>query len=266
MSSPTHLPRCLRDACSLWLDDDDDDEISGDMLDAQDPPPERTSEEIRRQDLPIPAGMSPYATVGNANGFPTATAWSTTTEGTTDDGSDAEEVDQEIDNSDEADEHGEEQEEAERRRRPRRRRPWRPLILASPSGTNYADYGAADVAVVEPPHRGDSAHVSPVGGASENGEKCSGGSRHGVGPISTDSEEGCHNLRARSFEDGEVAAGREGEYHGNGVRRAGRRGAPPSPPLLLHELVALALRIGKGREEEFRREFQALLRRYVDVE
>ncbi|CAN0523330.1 unnamed protein product, partial [Laminaria digitata] len=43
----------------------------------------------------------------------------------------------------------EEEEEEERRRR------WRPVILASPSGTSYADYGPDDVAIVEPPHRGD---------------------------------------------------------------------------------------------------------------
>ncbi|CAM9512096.1 unnamed protein product, partial [Phaeothamnion confervicola] len=34
-------------------------------------------------------------------------------------------------------------------------RRWRPVLLASPCDTSYAGAGPADVAVVEPPHRGD---------------------------------------------------------------------------------------------------------------
>lgn len=261
MSSPTHLPRCLRDACSLWLDDDDDDPISGDTLDeggaqrASHPSPAGTDERARHEKLPT-AAKSPFATVGN--GFDVTAAGGASTKGTNE-GAGAD--------RDMGEEEGGEEREKGRRRGRSRRRPWRPVVLASPSGTNFADYGAADVVVIEPPHRGDSAHVSPSGSAS-NGGSCSNGSRPEiVDPVLAASDEARRKLPGRCRENGETAGagelrGKKGEFHSNGVSRAGKSGA--STPLM-HELVALALRIGKGREEEFRREFQALLRRYVDV-
>ncbi|CAM9225138.1 unnamed protein product [Scytosiphon promiscuus] len=268
VSSPTHLPRCLRDACSLWLDGNEG--VSGDAPDAagaqraSDLPPTGIDEGGHHRQHPVTA-ESPFATVGSANGLRAAGA--TTTEGPIHGGSEADADGGEDGGGDDGG-----VPEKGRRRGASRRRPWRPVILASPSGTNYADYGAADVAVVEPPHRGDSAHVSSGGGAS-NGGTCSNGSRPGADPSATVADQARRKLVARRFENGETAAGeaagKESGLHSNGaLRRADKGGGTPSvpPPPLLHELVALALRIGKGREEEFRREFQALLRRYVDVE
>ncbi|CAM9986039.1 unnamed protein product, partial [Hapterophycus canaliculatus] len=88
------------------------------------------------------------------------------------------------------------------------------------------------------------------------------GGRPRVDPTSKTSEETRREVLAKYFSNREWT-GRKGRLHSNGVPRTEKNGAPPP---LLHELVALALKIDKGREEDFRREFQALLRRYVDVE
>lgn len=82
---------------------------------------------------------------------------------------------------------------------------WRPLLLASPSDTSFHSYGPDDVAIVEPPHRGD-----------DDRKICFGGGVSASRGLGVDPPAG----------KGRVSA--EGE------------GAPP----LLHELVVLALRLG----------------------
>ena len=119
---------------------------------------------------------------------------------------------------------GEEEEEEERRRR------WRPLILASPSGTSYAEYGPDDVVIVEPPHRGD-----------DHGNVCRISPLSDLGEVTTEFPRGSPALTP----DEDLV------QHGE--------------PLLLHELVALALRVKKS-DRQFRRELEALLGRSLREE
>lgn len=187
VSSPTHLPRCLRDACSLWLD---------------------------------PQHKRP-PTAGGA--IPTA-------------GERAEDADaarhRERDNQGRAKREKEEEGGEKERTRPRRRRgSWLPLVLASPSDTSFAEYGPGDVAIVEPPHRGD-----------------------------TDGGPGSVTFEAGNFDGSSTADGASVARDLSGAEEA-------TPALLmLHDLVALALRVGKSSEEGFRKELQELLLRYVDKE
>lgn len=197
MSSPTHLPRCLRDACSLWLD-------------PQHQPPPRAE------------GAAP----------PTAAAERAGNAGAAD--------------------HGEKRDQGrlaeggggENRRR-RQRRSWRPLVLASPSDTSYAGYGPDDVAIVEPPHRGD----RDCGPGDGTAGARSGGPESAPIPAfsgASAAEEG------KELDDGALAA-----------RDLSEAAETTTPPLLLHDLVALALRVGKSSDKGFRKELQELLCRYV---
>lgn len=183
VSSPTHLPRCLRDACSLWLDP---------------PPPRRegtgrtTGHQTQNADTTNHGGQGSQESINENGGG-----------------------------------------EKERRRR----RPWRPLVLASPSDTNYAGHGPSDVAIVEPPHRGD--HDLGSGSASI--------------PVITG------NLAAGEgieVEDGDLVA----------RNLSGAEETTTPSLLLLHDLVGLALRVRRSSDEVFRQELQELLRRYVDIE
>eukprot|EP00752_Nemacystus_decipiens_P008617 g7696.t1 len=189
VSSPTHLPRCLRDACSLWLD-------------PQHPPPPRregtastTVHHLKNADTTGNGGHRNKERLEDWGGF-----------------------------------------EGEERTR-RRQRSWLPLVLASPSDTSYAGYGPDDVAIVEPPHRGDhdwgdSGPIAAIPGDSASAE-------------------------GKDAEDGDLAA-----------RTSSEAGAEetPAPLLLLHDLVALALRVRKSSGEDFRQALQELLSRYVDTE
>lgn len=140
--------------------------------------------------------------------------------------------------------------------------PWRPIILASPSGTSYAGYGPGDVAIVEPPHRGDSPHVlgesakiPTIGG--------DGSTSASIIPAPPDDSRRASTLEPGS---GDSAAGNSNNVEDDyamgerGLKELGEATAP----MLLHKLVAQALLVGKGREEQFRIDFQALLYRYVD--
>lgn len=210
MSSPTHLPRCLRDACSLWLD-------------SQHHPPSSAPSD----------GTAP--TVGER----------VKRAGTTDHGGQHNQArlkgQGEEEEEEQGGEHGGEKER-------RRRRLWRPLVLASPSDTNYAGYGPGDVAIVEPPHRGDSDRGL---GDGTTGAGYGGGRDSAPIPVSpADSADG----KGDEVVDGALVA-------------RDLLGAEETtiPLLLLHDLVALALRVGKSSDQGFRKELQELLRRYVDM-
>lgn len=95
VSSPTHLPRCLRDASSLWLE---------------------------------PPALNPNASCPTTQGAACLEEPSTAGDG----------IESNCDNIEE-----------------RLRNQWRPLLLASPSDTSFADFGPEDVAIAEPPHRPD---------------------------------------------------------------------------------------------------------------
>ena len=195
VSSPTHLPRCLRDACSLWLD-------------PQHQAPSRTQNRPSAGEHAEDAGTADHGRQDSRG---------------------------RIDEDD-----GEEEE--ERIRRPT----WLPLILASPSDTSYAGYGPSDVAIVEPPHRGD----HDWGG----GDRSAG--------ASTDS------APIPGFPDNSGAGeGEAAEDDGLAARDASEAEETSTTSLLLlHDLVGLALRVRKSSNGVFRRELQELLRRYVDVE
>ena len=197
VSSPTHLPRCLRDACSLWLDPQ------------HQPPP-------RPGDATPSAGQH-----ADVEGH-----------------SKQERLEEEEDGGDKA-------------RRRRQRRPWLPLVLASPSATSYAGYGPDDVAIVEPPHRGD--HGWGRGdGSIEIGSRDPGSAPTAVFPGDS-----------AGREDKEAEEG--GDLN---IRNSPKAEAEETatPLLLLHELVALALRVRRSSDEGFRTELQELLSRCVDIE
>lgn len=206
VSSPTHLPRCLRDACSLWLD-------------SPHPPPQRAE----------------GATLTAGKGAENAETTGRGGQG----------------NQGRLDEHGG-GEEGPGRGRGRRRQPrsWQPLVLASPSNTNYAGYGPGDVAIVEPPHRGDSDR-----GLGDGGITATGGNS-------------CRLDQAPSTVfrgDSGRGEGKEAEGGASEARDLSGAEETTTPSLLLHDLVTLALRVGKRDDEGFRRELQALLGRYVDI-
>ncbi|CAN0264877.1 unnamed protein product [Pylaiella littoralis] len=204
VSSPTHVPRCLRDACSAWLNSSHHDSLPKDGA------PSTRGEHVEL------VGIMEHGN-GEDEGD-----WV---------GSGGEEA-------------AKRNEEEDKERRRQRLRPWRPVILASPSGTSYADYGPGDVAIVEPPHRGDSAPKTPS--LPHSARRASTHVASGGDPAagtSKDVGEG-YELGERGFKEPRVA----------------------TAPMLLHELVALALVVGKGSEEQFRKEFQELLRRYTDNE
>lgn len=125
------------------------------------------------------------------------------------------------------DEGGEEEEEGRRRR-------WRPVIFASPSGTSFAEYGPDDVVIVEPPHRGDDEGIIDHDAALSDVGELRAESPGGTSPEDVTPDE---DLVQRSEED----------------------------PLLLHELVALALRVKKS-DRQFRRELEELIRRHLREE
>ena len=128
------------------------------------------------------------------------------------------------------DEGGEEEKEEEEDGRRR----WRPVIFASPSGTSYADYGPDDVVIVEPPHRGDDeGRVDSIAALPDVGQ------RRAESPHSGSPEE-------VTPDEGLVQHGEE-------------------DPLLLHELVALALRVKKS-DIQFRRELEELIGRRLREE
>eukprot|EP00903_Cladosiphon_okamuranus_P010536 g9966.t1 len=195
VSSPTHLPRCLRDACSLWLD----------------------------YEHQPPSGAEGALTDGEH----AENSATTNSGGQGDDGR--------------LHENGDGKE--ERRRRPS----WVPLVLASPSDTSYAGYGPEDVAIVEPPHRGD--HDWGSGGRT-TGDISNGGP--GSAPIP-------------GFPEGSVAGGGQEVEEGALVARDLSQAEEATAPLL-HHLVGLALRVRESSDEVFRKELQELLRRYVDME
>ncbi|CAN0465217.1 unnamed protein product [Ectocarpus sp. 8 AP-2014] len=225
VSSPTHLPRCLRDACSLWLDNNDHTPASA-ALDSTigKPGPEKGHEEEEEENLarmvngetePQKLCTRRASFLGNQGG-----SFDDTKPAKDDDL-----VRGDIDDQGEA-------------RRQHHQRQWRPLILASPSSTSYANYSPADVAIVEPPHRGDSSHHV--------------------------AEESPGSIAPETPESGGPPAaalnGRRGDF-------GGARSVPDPEdhvPLMLHELAAMALRVKPGSDKRFRLEFEALLRRYVD--
>lgn len=227
VSSPTHLPRCLRDACSLWLDSCHHNSLPRDAT-------HRTiGEHVEKTDA-MEHGDDEEAGEGQ----------------------------------EEADKHKEEEEGGgDKGRRRRHRLPsWRPVILASPSGTSYADYGPGDVAIVEPPHRGDSDRVWGDDAKSAN-VSSDGPSLASIIPALSDDARRASTLVAAS---GDSEAGKSQDVEADyalllAVERGFKEpGESTTAPLLLHELVALALRVGMSSEERFRTEFQALLRRYTD--
>lgn len=270
MSSPTHLPRCLRDACSLWLEppppvdphttganaparevatgtssagdgtygsdsnypqprdgvqvlasrtreeEDADREAAEEMLEAR-----QGDESTLRRRLEQPLDES---TPRRRFGKPLSTGkvlaknrevFSSAVSARQDDG----------EGEEGEGEKGEDKEEEWRRQ-------WRPVVLASPSGTSYADYGPDDVVIVEPPHRGDDE------GSVDRNEALS-----DLGELSPKSPDGSPE---EVVPDEDVA----------------QRG---EDPLLLHELVALALRVKKS-DRQFRRELEALLGRRLKEE
>lgn len=227
MSSPTHLPRCLRDACSLWLDNNDHHAPASDAHDSTVGKPgskEGQEEEEKEESLArMVRGEAGPQKLTTRRASLSGNQW-----GSLDDTLSAEANDMvrgDIDDQGEA-------------QRQQHQRQWRPLILASPSSTSYANYSPADVTIVEPPHRGDSNHHV--------------------------AEESRGTIAPETPETGEppVAAG-------NGTT-GGFGDATSIPdrqshaPLMLHELVAMALRVKPGSDKRFRLEFEALLRRYVD--
>lgn len=168
----------------------------------------------------------------------------------------------------EREEAAEHNEEEGRGRRRQTLPPWRPVILASPSGTSYADYGPGDVAIVEPPHRGDSGHVL---GDSTNtpptSDSSDGPTSAKVFPPVPDESRRASTIVAGSGDSAAVnSKDVEDDGYALGEHACMEPGEAAAPALLLHELVALALRIGKGSEEQFRIEFQALLLRYTGKE
>ncbi|CAN0061468.1 unnamed protein product [Ectocarpus sp. 6 AP-2014] len=226
VSSPTHLPRCLRDACSLWLDNNDHHTPASAALDSTigKPGSEKGHEEEEEENLArmvngeaepqeLPTRRAKF--LGNQGG-----SFDDTMPAKHDDF-----VRGDIDDQGEA-------------RRQHHQRQWRPLILASPSSTSYANYSPADVAIVEPPHRGDSSHHV--------------------------AEENRGNIAPEIPESGEPPAaasnGRRGDF-------GGARSVPAPEdhvPLMLHELAAMVLRVKPGSDKRFRLEFEALLRQYVE--
>lgn len=197
VSSPTHLPRCLRDACSLWLDP---------------------------QHRPPPGGDGATPTAGerpeNADTMARGGR----------------------------DKDGRRGENGGGEKRRRRRQPWLPLVLASPSDTNYAGYGPDDVAIVEPPHRGD--RDCGLGDGSTGGSSC--GRDPALIPVDPS--------------DSAAGGGKEVKNRALATSDSPEAGEAATPLLLLHDLVGLALRVGKSSDEGFRKELQELLRRYEDVE
>lgn len=280
MSSPTHLPRCLRDACSLWLEpplpvdphttganaparavatgtssagdgtcgsdsdypetrdgvqvlasrtreeEDADRGTADETLEAR-----QGDESTLRRRLEQPLDES---TPRRRLGKPLSTGkvltnnrevFSSAVSAKQDDG-DGEEGEGGAGEGEEGEgEKGEEKEEEWWRQ-------WRPVVLASPSGTSYADYGPDDVVIVEPPHRGDDE------GTVDRNEALS-----ELGELRTESPDGSPE---EAVPDEDVA----------------QRG---DNPLLLHELVALALRVKKS-DRQFRRELEALLGRRLKEE
>lgn len=200
VSSPTHLPRCLRDACSLWLNP---------------------------QHQPPPRAKDAAPTVGESaeNG-----------DITTDHG-----------RHDKQGRLAEDGRGGEKDSRQREQRRWLPLVLASPSDTSYAGYGPDDVTIVEPPHRGDTNRVSGDGSSGTS----SGGPDSAPNPVFPgDSAEG---------------EGGEAEHGALVAQNLSQAEGTATPLLLLHDLVALALRVRKSSDAGFRKELQELLRRYVDT-
>lgn len=260
VSSPTHLPRCLRDACSLWLHPPapcdplpsignlgsitppdggsgggdrcssdssesgcledklrfavgeekisisshgkDEDALAEQALDVE----QKSSPRLRtKRDEQAPLAWDKLVKVRDA------VARSTTIpDGNDDDGHDEEERGMELS--------------------------WRPVLLASPSGASYADCGPDDVAIVEPPHRGDNDDDR------------------------FNNELAFLETRGRAAASPDNRSQVENKNEGEGVPEA----SDEVP--MLHELVALALRVPKGGGERFRREFQALLRRHLRAE
>lgn len=154
VSSATHIPRCVRDACTLW--------------DGQ-----------PRMEAQLGGGFT-------AKDSQTV--------------SDVGQTAPEEDGEGEA-EHG-----------------WKPVILASPCGTSFTDYTPGDVAIIEPPHRGDDPALTALG-------------------LPVD---------------------------GRSLEESFPEGLPSRPPLL-HELVGQMIRLPKGEKSAcFRRDLDALLRRYLE--
>lgn len=322
MSSPTHLPRCLRDACSLWLgnpssfenssgtmeasyqqrfssdeatyDDDGDLRRHHHLISVGDPEAvevrssmeggydvatsisvdeeelHRDSEEDSKENGPGRReaigleGKDPFtvpedraagkqkedsSTAPKHRDKDKRFAASVRSEGTLGD-RDARVVDDIYDDCDD-----------ESRKEDSAMSAWRPVILASPSGTSYAGYGPDDVVVVEPPHRGKidvisshTAEPSPQSSRSDEVRnslrgKPAGTKRVRVQPSpdrrTTETDASSWNSESKVCCD-------------NGVRE----------PPLLHELVALALRASRegNNDIRFRRDFQAFLRGHMDHE
>lgn len=224
VSSPTHVPRCLRDACSAWLNSSHHDSLPKDGA------PSTRGEHVEL------VGIMEHGN-GEDEGD-----WV---------GSGGEEA-------------AKRNEEEDKERRRQRLRPWRPVILASPSGTSYADYGPGDVAIVEPPHRGDSGRI-PSDSADTPGINSYGPS---LAPKTPSLPHSARRASTHVASGGDPAAGTSKDV-GEGYELGERGFKEPrvaTAPMLLHELVALALVVGKGSEEQFRKEFQELLRRYTDNE
>lgn len=231
VSSPTHLPRCLRDACSVWLDSS--------------------------QHNFLPRDATTSITTGEH-----VEARGAASDGPGEGGGD------EIEGVQEEEAAAEHNEKEGKGRRRQTLRPWRPVILASPSGTSYADYGPGDVAIVEPPHRGDSDHVLSDGTKTPPiGSNSGGATPASLFPAVPDDSRRASTLVAGN--DGSVAVKSKGVQDDGyllGENRFVDPGEAADPAMLLHELVALALGVGKGSKERFRMEFQELLRRYMDEE
>ncbi|CAM9177584.1 unnamed protein product, partial [Ectocarpus fasciculatus] len=237
VSSPTHLPRCLRDACSLWLENNGHHAPAGDALDSTfgKPGPEGQEEEKEEEEEGEEEEEEEEENIarmvrGEAEPqkLPRRASLSRHQCGSFDDTMPAKAEDLvrgDIDDQGKG-------------RRQQHQRQWRPLILASPSSTSYANYSPADVAIVEPPHRGDSNHHV---------------AEEGRGAIAPENPESGGPPAA-------AANGTRGDF--------GDARSIPDPedhaPLMLHELAAMALRVKPGSDKRFRLEFEALLLRYVD--
>lgn len=117
VSSPTHISRCVRDACSVW----DEGLSTGASVMGQ--------RAWGRDDEPAELGGTSPPCQG---GVPEAE------ETTNDNGPGACDAHKTDDN-------------------------WRPIILASPCETSFTDYAPDDVAIIEPPHRGDDPVLTAMG-------------------------------------------------------------------------------------------------------
>ncbi|CAM9726289.1 unnamed protein product [Ectocarpus sp. 12 AP-2014] len=226
VSSPTHLPRCLRDACSLWLDNNDTHAPASDALDNTIGRPGLKNGHDEEEEESLARMVNSEA---EPQKLPTTRASLSRNQADWFGGTMPAKADDlargDINDQGEA-------------RRQQHQRQWRPLILASPSSTSYANYSPADVVIVEPPHRGDSSHHV--------------------------AEESRGNIAPETPESGGPPAaapsGRRGDF--------GDARSVPDPedhvPLMLHELAAMALRVKPGSDKRFRLEFEALLRRYME--